>query len=162
MTHTDGSRKRHAATGRFGRRSRDELLGLRTKLDNTDSMQKNVTRHESDRLSALGGYGVRKRGLQLVFFDGQTPDERTALRRGVKEQTIAALDRVTSVAAESDVEADDIMRTTVYLTKMDRLPEVESAYEEFFDGRRPSMTVVGVGALPNDADVQIEATGVDR
>lgn len=125
-------------------------------------MQKNVTRHESDRLSALGGYGVRKRDLQLVFFDGQTPDERTALRRGVKEQTTAALERITAVAAESDIEADDIMRTTVYLTKMDRLPEVESAYEEFFDGRRPSMTVVGVGALPNDADVQIEATGVDR
>ncbi|SFG91863.1 2-iminobutanoate/2-iminopropanoate deaminase [Halopelagius inordinatus] len=125
-------------------------------------MHDNVTRHESDRLNALGGYGVQKRGLQLVFFDGQTPDERTALKRGVKEQTAAALERVTTVAAESDVGTDDIMRTTVYLTEMDRLPEVRSAYDDFFDGRRPSMTVVGVDALPNDAAVQIEATGVDR
>ena len=46
-------------------------------------MSQNVTRYESDRLSALAGYGVRKRSLQLVFFDGQVPDEATAVQRGV-------------------------------------------------------------------------------
>ncbi|WP_233516835.1 RidA family protein [Haloferax sp. Atlit-6N] len=39
---------------------------------------------------------------------------------------------------------------------------MESAYDAYFDARRPAMTVVGVSELPNDATVQIEATGVKR
>ncbi|RLM96605.1 RidA family protein [Haloarcula sp. Atlit-7R] len=121
-----------------------------------------VTRYESDQPTDRSVYGTRRQDSQLVFFDGQTPDRETARSGGVREQTRDALDRVRTMAAESGLEPDDLLRTTVYLAEMDELPAVKRAYAEFFDGQRPSRTVVGVSSLPNDAAVQIEATGVKR
>lgn len=124
-------------------------------------MTDNVTRYESDRVSSPSIYGGNTRNQQLVFFDGQVPDE-TGPNRGVREQTLAALERVDELAAEADVGVRDLMRTTVYLTDAERSESVKRAYDEFFDDYRPARTIVGVESLPSDAAVQIEATGVDR
>jgi 2-iminobutanoate/2-iminopropanoate deaminase len=121
---------------------------------------KNI-RHETDRGSTVTPYAL-ERNTQLVFFDGQVPDEETVLKRGIRKQTLAALERVRAVAAEAGIGVQDLMRTTVYLTATDQSVAVEQAYDEFFDVQRPSRTLVGVKSLPNDAAVQIEATGVDR
>ncbi|WP_336336168.1 RidA family protein [Haloarcula brevis] len=131
----------------------------RTEQDNVDST---VTRYEGDQPTDRSVYGTRQQGSQLVFFDGQTPDRETARSGDVQAQTRDALDRVRTMAAGAGLEPADLMRTTVYLTEMDELPAVKRAYAEFFDGQRPSRTVVGVGSLPNGAAVQIEATAVKR
>ena len=124
-------------------------------------MNDNVTRYESDSLST-SPYSVRNRNSELVFFDGQDPDDETIRNHGIRKQTVAALERVRAVAAEAGIDVEDLIRTTVYLTEMDHAVAVEQAYDEFFDGQRPSQTLIGVEALPNDAAVQIEATGVNR
>ncbi|MFC6726175.1 RidA family protein, partial [Halobium palmae] len=78
-----------------------------------------TTRYEGDSLSAIGGYGVRKRDVQLAFFDGQYPaiPETTG---SLVEQTTAALERVADVAGAAGVGTDDILRTTVYTTAVGR------------------------------------------
>lgn len=97
----------------------------------------------------------------MAFFDGQSPTgEGTSL--SVREQTTAALERLAAVAAEQNVDLEDVLQTTVYLTDADAAPAVRAAYGDFFGGRRPAMTVVGVNALPGNADVQIGARGVKR
>lgn len=122
-------------------------------------MSDNTTRTERDNALPTP-YSVRNRGLQLVFFDGQVPSKETVLDQGVRTQTLNALEHVRTVAAEAGVDRQDLLRTTVYLTEMDQLEAVTQAYDEFFEQRRPSRTFVGVEKLPNDATVQIEATGV--
>lgn len=122
-------------------------------------MSENITRKERDS-SLTTPYSVRNRGLQLVCFDGQVPSKETVLDQGVQTQTLKALERVRTVAAEAGVSRQELMRTTVYLTDMNQLEAVTQAYDEFFEGQRPSRTFVGVEQLPNDATVQIEATGV--
>lgn len=120
-----------------------------------------VTRYESDGASAIGGLGSRTRGIQMVFFDAQRPTgEETTL--SVREQTTAALEHLAAVAAEQNVEPTDVLQTTVYLTDASAAPAVREAYGDFFDGRRPALSVVGVDALPGGADVQIDARGVKR
>ncbi|NHN47620.1 hypothetical protein G9464_08425 [Halostella sp. JP-L12] len=39
---------------------------------------------------------------------------------------------------------------------------VREADADFFNGRRPALSVVGVDALPGNADVQIDVRGVKR
>lgn len=124
-------------------------------------MYNKITRHETDSGSA-GNLYARNGNTQLVFFDGHVPDEQTALEYGIRKQTLAALERIRSVAVEAGIDVQDLMRTTVYLTEMDQSVAVERAFDEFFEAQRPSRTLVGVESLPNDAGVQIEATGVDR
>ncbi len=121
-----------------------------------------MTRYEGDQPTEHSVYGTRQQDSQLMFFDGQFPDAETARSGDVQEQTLAVLDQIRAMAAESGLEPRDLLRTTVYLTEMDHLPAVKQAYAAFFDGQRPSRTVVGVAHLPNDAAVQIEATGVKR
>jgi len=126
------------------------------------NINSSVTRYEGDQPTEHSVYGTRQQDSQLVFFDGQVPDVETVRSGGVREQTLAALDQIRAMAVESGLESRDLMRTTVYLTEMDQLTAVKQAYAAFFDGQRPSRTVVGVTSLPNDAAVQIEATGVKR
>ncbi|CDK37896.1 RidA family protein [Halorubrum sp. AJ67] len=121
-------------------------------------MTSNVTRHQRDNLTTTP-YSVRNHDSQLVFFDGQLPDE-VARKKGIRQQTLAALEHVSNVAAEAGVHVRNLMRTTVYLTEIDQSEAVTQAYDEFFDGQRPSRTVVGAEELPSDAAVQIEAIGV--
>ncbi len=124
-------------------------------------MQDNITRTEMDRQS-VSSLWSRDQNTQLVFFDGQIPDEETALNQGIHQQTLDTLEHLCAVAAESGIEVQDLLGTTVYLTEMNQSGAVERAYDEFFENKRPSLTLVGVEALPNSAAVQIEATGVDR
>lgn len=125
-------------------------------------MNGDVTRYESDHGKATAGYGVRKRNLQLVFLDGKFPRQASADGMTVEEQTVDALERVETDVRRAGLEMDDVLRTTVYTTEIDRRDDVEAAYETYFEARRPAMTVVGVADLPDDAAVQIEATAVDR
>ncbi|RDZ45412.1 RidA family protein [Haloferax sp. Atlit-19N] len=127
-------------------------------------MNGDAARYEGDHFKATAGYGARKRNLQLVFFDAQYPDpEQTADgHQSVESQTVNALERVEAAVGRSDLDLDDVLRTTVYTTDLDRIDAIESAYDAYFDARRPAMTVVGVSELPNDVAVQIEATGVKR
>jgi 2-iminobutanoate/2-iminopropanoate deaminase len=126
------------------------------------NINSSVTRYEGDQPTEHSVYGTRQQDSQLMFFDGQVPDAETVRSGDVREQTLAVLDQIRAMAADSGLESRDLMRTTVYLTEMDQLEGVKQAYAAFFDGQRPSRTVVGVASLPNDAAVQIEATGVKR
>ncbi|GAA5431895.1 hypothetical protein Hjap01_01362 [Haloarcula japonica] len=126
------------------------------------NIDSNVIRYEGDQSTEHSVYGKRQQDSQLIFFDGQVPDADTARNGDVQEQTLAALDQIRAMAADSGLEPRDLLRTTVYLTEMDQLPAVKQAYAAFFDWQRPSRSVVGVASLPNDAAVQIEATGVKR
>ena len=140
----------------------EETERATTAPDGTDATgSEQVIRYESDGASAIGGLGTRKRGIQMAFFDGQYPTGEAA-SLSVREQTTAALERLAAVAAEQNVDPADVLQTTVYLTDADAATAVRAAYDDFFDGRRPAMTVVGVDALPADADVQIDARGVKR
>ncbi|RDZ61586.1 RidA family protein [Haloferax sp. Atlit-12N] len=127
-------------------------------------MNGDAIRYESDQFKATAGYGARKRNLQLVFFDAQypEPEQTTDSLPSVESQTMSALERVEAAVERSGIDLDDVLRTTVYTTDLDRIDAIESAYDAYFDARRPAMTVVGVSELPNDAAVQIEATGVKR
>jgi len=133
-----------------------------TETNEQTNINSSVTRYEGDQPTEHSVYGTRQQDSQLMFFDGQVPDAETVQSGGVEKQTLAALDQIRAMAAESGLEPRDLMRTTVYLTEMDQLTAVKQAYAAFFDGQRPSRSVVGVTSLPNDAAVQIEATGVKR
>ena len=122
-------------------------------------MYETITRSETDSQSAANPY-ARRGETQLVFFDGLVADDERIANGNVREQTLAALERLQAVAADQGVDPADLMRTTVYLTQIGEVAAVDEAFETVFEKERPSRTLVGVDVLPNGAAVQIEATGV--
>lgn len=124
-------------------------------------MASNTIRTERDTLKQHV-YSVRNNTSELVFFDAQVPDKEVVLNENTKIQTHNILEHIQTVADEIGIGPQDLMRTTIYLTDMNDLEVVKQAYNEFFECQLPSRSFVGVEELPNDATVQIEATGVSK
>lgn len=52
---------------------------------------------------------------------------------------------------------DDILQLTLYLTEMDAYPQVNEAYEQYFEETYPARTTIGAYELLGGASVTVDA-----
>ena len=76
---------------------------------------------------------------------------------GVKEQTEQCLKNIKAIIESVDHVLEDAVKVNIYLKNIGDLDAMNDAYATFFPGGAPARRVVGVGALPMDALVQIDA-----
>lgn len=112
---------------------------------------------------AAGPYsqGIEAEG-RMVFVSGQLPIEvDTGEMPGtVAEQTRVSLANIAAILAASGLGMGDVVKTTVFLTDMDRFAEMNAVYAEAFEGDAPARSAFQVVRLPKDALVEIEAIAV--
>ena len=75
---------------------------------------------------------------------------------GSTAQLTQALRNAEALLASEGAVPTDVVKTTVFVTDMDGYGAVNQAYAAYFGGHRPARSVVGVSALPMDADVEVE------
>jgi 2-iminobutanoate/2-iminopropanoate deaminase len=75
---------------------------------------------------------------------------------GPTAQLTQALRNAEALLASEGAVPTDVVKTTVFVTDMDGYGAVNQAYAAYFGGHRPARSVVGVAALPMDADVEVE------
>ncbi|MGZ2370523.1 RidA family protein [Ancylomarina sp. YFZ004] len=76
---------------------------------------------------------------------------------GVKEQAEQCLNNIKAIVESIDHNMDDVVKITVFLKNISDLEAVNEVYTTFFQGSRPTQTVVAVAALPmTDALVQMD------
>lgn len=70
-----------------------------------------------------------------VYFSGQLGiDPATGkLAEGVEAQTVQSLKNVQALLQEVGATAENVVKTTVYITSMDDFPVVNAAYAKVFD-----------------------------
>ena len=61
----------------------------------------------------------------------------------------------------SGMRKNQVMKCTVFLTKMSNYAAVNALYTEFFEGHRPARSCVAVFELPRGAQFEIEAVAAD-
>jgi 2-iminobutanoate/2-iminopropanoate deaminase len=96
----------------------------------------------------------------VVYTAGQLGvDPATGkLFEGIEAQTLAALTNIRAIVEAAGLQVADIVKVTVFLTKMSEFDAMNAVYKQFFDGHRPARSTVGVSELPRpDAKVEIEA-----
>jgi 2-iminobutanoate/2-iminopropanoate deaminase len=97
----------------------------------------------------------------LVFVSGTTRmDYRTGklVDGGVRVQTKQALANILALLATQGLSAEQIVKTTVFLKRIEDFAEMNSAYAEIFGNKLPARSTVGVHALPSpEALLEIEA-----
>ena len=77
---------------------------------------------------------------------------------GIEAQTLAALTNIRSIVEAAGLGLTDIVKVTVFLTKMSHFDAMNAVYKKFFDGHKPARTTVGVAELPRPAAlVEIDA-----
>ena len=116
----------------------------------------------SDRApKAVGPYSQAVAFGDLLFCAGQIPlDPATGeiTGAGVPAQTERVIENIKAVLAANAMTLADVVKTTVFLTKMEDFAAMNEVYARHFTQPFPARSTVAVVALPRGAKVEIEVT----
>ncbi|MEO0129144.1 MAG: Rid family detoxifying hydrolase, partial [candidate division WOR-3 bacterium] len=88
---------------------------------------------------------------------GLKPDTGEMVEGGVKEQTKQVLENLKAILEAGGSKLDNVVKTTVYLTKSEDFPFMNEVYAQYFTDEPPARTTIFVNGLPKGALVEIEA-----
>lgn len=109
---------------------------------------------------AIGPYsqGVKVNGM--LFLSGQLPicpNKGKITETTIEGQLEQALENVKAILQSEGCEMKDIVKTTVFLKNLDDFEKMNIIYAKYFcEGEYPARSAYQVGALPQNALVEIE------
>jgi len=113
-----------------------------------------------DAPAAVGAYSQATATDNLVFTAGQiplTPAGDLLDGAGIDVQTEQAMENLEAVLSAAGAGTGDVLKTTVYMTDIDEFEQMNTVYENVFDGDPPARSAVEVAALPKGVAVEVEA-----
>ncbi len=109
---------------------------------------------------AIGPYSQAVRSGAWLFLSGQLgldPQSGQLAGSDAASQARQALQNLAAVLAAAGASLQHVVRTTVYLVRMEDFPAVNEVYASFFSAPYPARSTVGVVNLPRGALVEIDA-----
>jgi endoribonuclease L-PSP, putative len=109
--------------------------------------------------AALGPYSQAVCAGNMVFLSGQLGIDPATGELGVDvvEQAHQAMKNILAVLKEKNATADNIVKTTIFLSDLGNFATVNDIYKTYFTGSFPARSCVEIAALPKNAAVEIEA-----
>ena len=117
----------------------------------------------ADAPAAIGPYSQAVKAGNVLYLSGQigmNPATGELVSDDDREQTARALQNMKAVLAAAGATAENVVKTTVFLTDMADFQAVNSVYAETFSSDAPARSCVAVAALPKGAKVEVEAVAV--
>ena len=114
--------------------------------------------------AAIGPYSQAVKAGSMVFASGQIPLDPTTgemIEGDIQNQTRQCLKNLQAVMEAAGSGLDKVVKTTVFIVRMEDFPLVNEAYGEFFHHAPPARACVEVSALPKGARVEVEAVALD-
>jgi 2-iminobutanoate/2-iminopropanoate deaminase len=108
---------------------------------------------------AVGPYSQAVKYGNMVYTAGQIaldPATGQMVDGGIKEQAHQVFANLKAVLEAAGTSLDNVVKTTVFITDMDKFGEVNEVYGGYFSGDFPARSCVEVARLPKDALVEIE------
>ncbi|OGP30370.1 MAG: reactive intermediate/imine deaminase [Deltaproteobacteria bacterium GWC2_42_11] len=112
---------------------------------------------------AIGHYSQAVIANGFIFLSGQIPiDPKSGniIKGSIAEQTRLVLNNIKAILEAADVSLAGVVKTTVYLTDINKFAEMNQIYGEFFTPPYPARATVEVKALPKGVDIEIDAVAV--
>ncbi len=115
-----------------------------------------------DAPAAIGPYSQGIHTGELLYISGQIPiDPKTGTMvtqyGDIQKQTQIVLNNLESILKAAGCQKTDVVKTNVFLTKMQDFDAMNEIYSKFFGDHKPARSTVAVAALPKNANVEIEA-----
>ncbi len=111
----------------------------------------------------LAGYSRAVRFGGLVWVSGTTASDASGALQGEDSAYAQAryiLQKIESALAEAGARLQDVVRTRIYVARLEDWREVARAHGEVFGAIRPANTLVQVAGLVEGRLVEIEADAV--
>ncbi|RMF23198.1 MAG: RidA family protein [Deltaproteobacteria bacterium] len=110
--------------------------------------------------AAIGPYAQAVRCGGWLWCSGQIaldPDTGELVAGGVKEQAERCLRNLEAVLESAGATFADVVKTTVYLTRLEDFSAFNEVYARFVGDPPPARATVAVAALPKGALLEIDA-----
>ncbi len=99
----------------------------------------------------------------FLFCSGQIaidPKSNEVLKGSVQEQAVLAMENIKAVLTDAGLGFDNIVKTTIFLTKMSDFATVNEVYAKYFKAPYPARSTVAVSELPKGVQVEVEVIAV--
>jgi reactive intermediate/imine deaminase len=121
-------------------------------------MKQIIQTHEAP--AAIGTYSQAVKAGNHVYLSGQIPlDPQTMemVTGDLKTQLQRIFDNLSAVAKAAGGSLADVVKLTVYLLDLGHFPVVNEVMSHYFSAPYPARAVIGVSALPKNAEVEVDA-----
>ena len=109
--------------------------------------------------AAIGPYSQAMETETMVYCSGQLgvdPAIGKMVEGGVAAQAEQAMKNVVAVLTNAGLTLDNVVKTTVFITKMADFAEMNGVYSKYFTTDFPARSCVAVAELPLGGLVEVE------
>jgi len=111
----------------------------------------------------IGPYSQAVKAAGLLFISGQVcidPSSGELRNRDLQEETHQVMHNLRAILQEAGMDFSNVVKTTIFLTDMNRFSEMNEVYGKYFDDNFPARETVQVSALPKFVNVEISMIAV--
>ena len=123
-------------------------------------MRKRTSVSTDQAPAAFGPFSQAIKTESFVFVTGQLPLDPASgklVSEDVQQQTHQVLQNLKAILAEAGSSMDQVVKATVFITRMDDFDQMNRVYETYFTKPFPARSCIAVSGLAKDAKVEIEA-----
>ena len=108
--------------------------------------------------SPIGPYSQAVQVGNILFVSGQiaiNPETGTINASDIIDETHQVLHNIKAVLAEAQMDFNNVVKTTIFLSDMTLFTSVNEIYGKYFLGDFPARETVAVKGLPKNVNVEI-------
>lgn len=109
----------------------------------------------------IGPYNQAILVNDTLYISGQIgidPSSGNLKNKDLQEETHQVMQNLKAILQEAGMSFNDVVKTTIFLTDMNRFSDVNEIYGKYFEGNFPARETVQVSALPKFVNVEISMT----
>ena len=106
----------------------------------------------------IGPYSQAVQSGSFLFVSGQVainPATNNVEATDVREETIQVMKNLTAILHEAQMDFNNVIKTTIFLSDMSHFPTVNEIYAGYFPADYPARETVAVKGLPKNVNVEI-------
>lgn len=127
-------------------------------------MEKQII-NTSSAPAPIGPYNQAILAGDMLFISGQIcidPSTGALKNQDVQQETHQVMHNLRSILTAADMTFHNVVKTTIFITDMNRFSEINEVYGKYFDSNSsfPARETVQVSALPKFVNVEISMIAV--
>jgi 2-iminobutanoate/2-iminopropanoate deaminase len=113
----------------------------------------------------IGPYNQAILAGDMLFISGQIcidPSTGALMNQDIQQETHQVMHNLRSILTAADMTFHNVVKTTIFITDMNRFSEINEVYGKYFDSNSsfPARETVQVSALPKFVNVEISMIAV--
>jgi 2-iminobutanoate/2-iminopropanoate deaminase len=111
----------------------------------------------------IGPYQQAVLAGDTLYISGQIcldPQTGQLANKDLQEETHRVMQNLKAILVAANMGFNHVVKTSIFLTDMNRFSEVNDVYGRYFDGDFPARETVQVSALPKFVNVEISMIAV--